>query len=113
MHLGNARTALLAWLDARSRGGEVVLRIEDLDQARCRPEFAELVRVDLDWLGLDWDVETTPQSRRTDAYDAAIAHLTQLDAVYECFCSRREHRHPIRSSRPRRASVATRERARI
>ncbi len=90
MHLGNARTALLAWLDARSRGGEVVLRIEDLDQARCRPEFAELVRVDLDWLGLDWDVETTPQSRRTDAYDAAIAYLTQLDAVYECFCSRRD-----------------------
>src|SRR4051794_33187986 len=58
MHLGNARTALLAWLDARGRGGRVVLRIEDLDRDRCRPEFAEAIRDDLRWLGLDWEEET-------------------------------------------------------
>jgi glutamyl-tRNA synthetase len=90
MHFGNARTALLAWLDARSRGGEVVLRIEDLDVARCRSEFAQLVRADLRWLGLDWDRETRPQSERGDAYAEAIARLMRLGAVYECFCSRRE-----------------------
>jgi glutamyl-tRNA synthetase len=90
MHLGNARTALLAWLDARSRGGAVVLRIEDLDTARCRPEFAELVRVDLRWLGLDWDAETQPQSGRGDLYAAATERLARMGLVYECFCSRRD-----------------------
>ena len=67
MHLGNARTALLAWLDARSRGGRVLLRIEDLDRDRCRPEFAEAIRRDLRWLGLAWDAETAPQSTREAA----------------------------------------------
>ena len=75
MHLGNARTALLAWLDARARGGRVVLRIEDLDRDRCRPEFADAIRADLRWLGLDWDEETAPQSGRDEAYRAAVGHL--------------------------------------
>ena len=60
MHLGNVFSALLAWLSVRSRGGRMLLRIEDLDPDRCRPEYAETLKRDLDWLGLDWD-------RRADA----------------------------------------------
>ncbi len=90
MHLGNARTALLAWLDARSRNGVMLLRIEDLDRHRCRPEYTELLRQDLRWLGLDWDAETSPQSGRDDAYRQAVDRLAQQGVVYECFCSRRE-----------------------
>ena len=71
MHLGNVFSALLAWLSVRSRGGRMLLRIEDLDPDRCRPEYAETLKRDLDWLGLDWDAEQTPQSRRTEAYRAA------------------------------------------
>ena len=55
MHLGNALTALLAWLSVKSRGGRFVLRIEDLDPARCRPEYARQLMDDLCWLGLTWD----------------------------------------------------------
>ena len=67
MHLGNVFSALLAWLSMRSQGGRMLLRMEDLDPDRCRPEYMETLRDDLDWLGLDWDEEQTPQSRRTDA----------------------------------------------
>jgi len=90
MHVGNARTALLAWLDARARGGRVLLRIEDLDRDRCRPEFAAGIRDDLRWLGLDWDGETSPQSAREDAYQEAVARLERGGLAYECFCTRRE-----------------------
>ena len=65
MHLGNVFAALLAWLYARSAGGELLLRIEDLDPDRCRPEYAAQLRDDLRWLGLDWDREGEPQSRRS------------------------------------------------
>jgi glutamyl-tRNA synthetase len=90
MHLGNARTALLAWLDARSRGGRMLLRIEDLDTLRCTPALADGVRRDLEWLGLDWDAETSPQSTRGPAYDQALARLGDQGLLYQCFCSRRE-----------------------
>jgi len=90
MHLGNARTALLAWLDARARGGRVVLRVEDLDRDRCRPELAEAIREDLRWLGLEWDEETAPQSQRDAAYGEAVARLDEAGLVYECYCTRRE-----------------------
>jgi glutamyl-tRNA synthetase len=90
MHLGNARTALLAWLDARARGGRMLLRIEDLDRDRCRPELADGVRRDLTWLGLDWDVETPAQSTRDEAYEAALLRLTADGLTYPCFCTRRE-----------------------
>jgi len=90
MHLGNASTALLAWLDVRSRSGTMVLRVEDLDRDRCRPEYADLVRRDLEWLGLDWDVETPQQSRRDQAYRAALYRLRDQGLIYDCFCSRRE-----------------------
>jgi glutamyl-tRNA synthetase len=90
MHLGNARTALLVWLDARARGGRVLLRIEDLDRDRCRPEFAAAIRDDLRWLGLDWDAETAPQSVRDAAYQEAVLRLERDGLTYECFCTRRE-----------------------
>ena len=90
MHLGNARTALLAWMDARSRGGRMLLRVEDLDRVRCKPQFAEGVRRDLAWLGLDWDEETAPQSARDDAYAEAVDRLAEQGAVFACSCTRRE-----------------------
>ncbi len=92
MHLGNARTALLAWLQARAAGGRVALRIDDLDVERCRPEHAASVVDDLAWLGLDWDGEVLVQSTRSAAYDAAIADLDARGLVYECFCTRAELR---------------------
>src|SRR5690242_15303504 len=90
MHLGNARTALLAWLDTRARGGRMLLRIEDLDRDRCKPGLADGIRRDLAWLGLDWDAETALQSTREPAYRAALQELDAAGLTYECFCTRRE-----------------------
>lgn len=90
MHLGNVFAALLAWLSVRSQDGEMVLRIEDLDPDRCRPEYAETLKEDLRWLGLDWDREQTPQSRRAAAYAEAFSSLEAQGLVYPCYCSRTE-----------------------
>jgi glutamyl-tRNA synthetase len=90
LHLGNARSALLGWLQARAARGTFLLRIEDLDRARCRPEhLADLFR-DLEYLGLDWDEEPLYQSRRTEAYDEALQALAAQGRLYPCFCSRAE-----------------------
>ena len=69
MHLGNVFAALIAWLSVRSRDGEMVLRMEDLDTQRTSGEFARILRDDLKWLGLDYDRETPPQSQRSAVYD--------------------------------------------
>ena len=90
MHLGNVFSAMMAWLSVRSAGGEMVLRIEDLDPDRCRPEYAGQLKRDLAWLGLDWDREQTPQSRRTEAYRAQFARLEAMGLVYPCYCTRSE-----------------------
>ena len=90
MHLGNVFSAMLAWLSVRSQGGEMVLRIEDLDPDRCRPEYAETLKDDLRWLGLNWDREQTPQSLRSRAYEERFEQLAQLDLVYPCYCTRNE-----------------------
>lgn len=90
MHLGNLFSALLAWLSVRSQNGRMILRIEDLDPARCRPEYAAQLKEDLLWLGLDWDEEQTPQSRRTEAYRSAFEALEGRGLVYPCYCSRAE-----------------------
>ena len=90
MHLGNVFSAMLAWLSVRSQDGEMVLRIEDLDPDRCRREYAEILKDDLRWLGLDWDREQTPQSQRTAAYAAEFERLRDLGLVYPCYCSRGE-----------------------
>ena len=100
MHLGNAWTALLAWLDIRKTGGTMVLRMEDLDPDRSRPEYASGLIEDLRWLGLDWDegpdvggpYAPYNQSGRTALYQAAFEKMMQSGLVYPCFCSRSELR---------------------
>ena len=88
MHLGNVFAALIAWLSVKSRGGALVLRMEDLDTQRTNEEFAEILRQDLLWLGLDWDLETPPQSRRSEVYDEYFARLKEMDLLYPCYCTR-------------------------
>ena len=88
MHLGNAYSALLAWLSARAAGGRMILRIEDLDPDRSRREYADAIRRDLRWLGLDWDTESEPQSAGTPRYAAAFARLEEAGLVYPCYCTR-------------------------
>lgn len=90
LHLGNARTALLGWLHARSAGGRFLLRIEDLDPERCKPEHERTMVEDLAWLGLDFDGEVWRQSERTAVYEAALEKLSALNRVYPCWCSRAE-----------------------
>ncbi len=88
MHLGNVFAALIAWLSVRSRGGSMVLRMEDLDTQRTSPEYARVLREDLLWLGLDWDVETEPQSRRSAVYDRYFDILEQKNLLFPCYCTR-------------------------
>ena len=90
MHLGNLFTALLAWLSARADGGEFVLRIEDLDPDRSRAEYAEAIRDDLRWLGLDWDREMPLQSTQTPVYAEQFERLRKRGLIYPCFCTRNE-----------------------
>ena len=100
MHLGNLWSCLLAWLAARSAGGGMVLRLEDLDPDRCRPEFCDQVMRDLEWLGLDWDGQPIYQSRRTEAYAAAFRALEDQGLVYPCLRARAQPRAasaPLRS----------------
>ena len=88
MHLGNVFAAMLAWLSVRSQGGTMVLRMEDLDTQRTKTEYADILRQDLLWLGLDWDIETPPQSSRSEIYDQAISRLEELGLLYPCYCTR-------------------------
>lgn len=90
LHLGNARSALLGWLWARSSGGEFLLRIEDLDPERSKPEFIDGIFEDLTWLGLDWDGPVWRQSERQALYDEALAKLEAQGRAYRCWCSRAE-----------------------
>jgi glutamyl-tRNA synthetase len=87
-HVGNARTYLIAWLSARSRGGRVFLRIEDIDSPRTKAGAAKSAREDLRWLGLDWDGEPIVQSARLPLYQAALDRLRSLELVYPCTCTR-------------------------
>ena len=88
MHLGNVFSALIAWVSVRSRGGEMVLRMEDLDTQRTSGEFAQVLREDLRWLGLDYDRETPPQSKRSEVYDKYFEMLREKGLLYPCFCTR-------------------------
>src|SRR5579883_139277 len=87
-HVGNARTYLIAWLSARSRGGRVLLRIEDIDSPRVKAGAAESVKEDLRWLGLDWDGEPVAQSARMRHYEVALDSLRERELVYPCTCTR-------------------------
>ncbi len=88
MHLGNVFAALIAWLSVRSQGGGMVLRMEDLDRQRTSEEFAEAIRQDLLWLGLDWDLETPAQSTRDAVYEQYFEMLQDMGLLYPCFCTR-------------------------
>ena len=88
MHLGNVFAGLIAWLSVKSKGGEMVLRMEDLDTQRTSSEFAEILRQDLLWLGLTWDRETLPQSQRTQTYDQYFELLKSKGLLYPCYCTR-------------------------
>ena len=89
-HVGNARTYLIAWLSARSRGGKVLLRIEDIDSPRIKAGAAAQILEDLTWLGLDWDEEPVVQSHRLPLYEAALGRLKEQELVYPCTCSRKD-----------------------
>lgn len=90
-HPGTLLAALLCWLDARSRGGAVELRLEDLDPQRSHPERVATMRADLQWLGLEWD-RTTLQSENAPAHESALEELASSGRLYPCACTRRELR---------------------
>ncbi|MBX3462084.1 MAG: tRNA glutamyl-Q(34) synthetase GluQRS [Planctomycetes bacterium] len=90
LHLGNARTFLLAWLSVRSRGGTLLLRLEDIDGPRVKAGAAQAALDDLQWLGLDWDGEPVVQSARLERYRQAATALAAAGRAYACVCSRRE-----------------------
>ena len=88
MHLGNVFAALIAWLSVRSRDGRLVLRMEDLDTQRTSSDFAQTLREDLLWLGLNWDEETQPQSQRSKIYQEYFDRMADMDLLYPCYCTR-------------------------
>ena len=88
LHLGNARTFLLTWLRARSKGGKILMRMEDLDHPRVKREKVAQVYADLAWLGLDWDGEILVQSERSAVYRREFERLRESGVLYPCFCSR-------------------------
>ena len=90
MHLGNVFSCLCAWLSARSQGGRIVLRIEDLDDRCKRPELAAQLIDDLAWLGLEWDEGPYYQHDRLDLYETALHQLQDAGLTYPCFCTRAE-----------------------
>src|SRR5438874_2804641 len=105
-HIGNARTYLIAWLSARARGGQIVLRMEDIDSPRVKVGAAEQACADLCWLGLDWDYGPVVQTERLAHYESALRRLQEQELVYPCTCSRtdvaeaasaphREHEEPV------------------
>ena len=88
MHLGNVFAALMSWLSPKSQGGDWILRMEDLDTLRTKAEYAELLRDDLRWLGLNWDEETKPQSTRSAVYDRYFDQLREKNLLFPCYCTR-------------------------
>ena len=88
MHLGNVFAALLSYLSVKARGGDWILRMEDLDTLRTKDEYAQLLREDLRWLGLLWDEETQAQSKRSAVYDRYFEALKEKNLLYPCYCTR-------------------------
>ncbi len=97
MHLGHASTYLLAWLQVRSQGGTLLLRMEDIDPNRCKHEWADAWRRDLQWLGLLWDVEVPAQSTRHNAYQQALGELEAQGLLFGCACTRRDMEEAVRA----------------
>ena len=88
LHLGHAYSAVLGHARAAQSGGRFLLRIEDLDQTRSRPEFVDGIKENLRWLGLDWAKPVLVQSQRSDVYAAGLNRLREIGLVYACFCTR-------------------------
>jgi glutamyl-Q tRNA(Asp) synthetase len=88
LHIGHAHSALLAQRLARAGGGRLLLRIEDIDSTRCRPEFESAILEDLSWLGLEWEQPVRRQSEHLPEYAAVLGRLASMQVVYPCFCTR-------------------------
>ena len=88
LHLGHAAAALQVWRAAEQAGTRPILRIEDIDTTRCRPEYTESIFEDLDWLGLDWPMPVRIQSQHFAEYAETVAHLAGLGFAYRCFRTR-------------------------
>ncbi|MBV8335979.1 MAG: tRNA glutamyl-Q(34) synthetase GluQRS [Alphaproteobacteria bacterium] len=95
LHLGHVRSAIEGWLAARRAGGRFLLRLEDIDQTRCREEYAAAISEDLAWLGLLWDGPVRKQSEHFDDYRQALDRLEAIGVLYPCFCTRREIQEEI------------------
>jgi len=95
LHLGHAHSAIFGWRAAAAVGGRFLLRIEDVDLARCRPEFETAIFEDLAWLGLDWEAPVRRQSEHMADYADALDRLDRLGLLYPCFCTRKEIRAEI------------------
>src|SRR4051794_22014299 len=95
LHLGHVSSALEGWRAARAAEGTFLLRLEDIDVTRCRPEYADAIIEDLAWLGLDWDGSIRRQSEHFADYRAALTRLDEQGLLYPCFCTRRAIRDEI------------------
>lgn len=95
LHLGHAYSALMAYQQARANGGDFILRIEDIDQGRCRSEFVSAILDDLKWLGLSWPEPVRIQSHHFGEYDTALQHLKNKGVAYPCFCTRKDIQEEI------------------
>ncbi len=98
LHLGHAFSAYVAWRQARRAGGRFLLRLEDIDPGRCRPEYAAAVQTDLAWLGLDWDGPVRVQSEHLPTYQSVLDGLAERGLVYPCFCTRADIAREIAAS---------------
>ena len=95
LHLGHAYSALFAWDSVRRANGEFILRIEDIDTARSRPEFEAAILQDMAWLGIEWNSPVMRQSARMDAYENALAQLAEIGVCYPCNCTRADIRNAL------------------
>jgi glutamyl-Q tRNA(Asp) synthetase len=100
LHVGHAYSALLAWRRARVAGGRFLLRLEDIDPVRCRPEFAAGILQDLAWLGLDRDGDVRVQSEHLGDYAAVLEQLRARGLIYPCFCSRADIQRRVIAAAP-------------
>ena len=98
LHVGHAYSALFGFEAARSSGGRFLLRMEDIDQQRCRAEFERAIFEDLSWLGLPWQGDVPRQSDRIQLYAGALERLRALGVVYPCFCTRKQIRIEVEHS---------------
>lgn len=98
LHLGHAYSALFAEQTARAAGGRFLLRIEDIDQGRCRAEFETAIFEDLAWLGLQWEQPVRRQSDHMNEFETALGRLTEMDVLYPCFCTRKDIAREIQAA---------------